>query len=242
MSVILTFFNKCSIFFTVSVGGNSMKCPFCLQYFIEDSKTYHLQKDVDGDWGIIADTCPACRKVILRLTQGLTQIQLGGIPVFVPTKETSMFRPKAPNRAPLPPQVPKEFSEDYQEACLVLVDSPKASAALSRRCLQNIIREKLGIKKRNLADEIQEVLDKKYFPSYISESLDAVRNNGNFGAHSIKSTSTGEICPVEPGEAEWNLDVIESLFDFLFVQPDIIQKKKEDLNKKLIDARKTPMK
>jgi hypothetical protein len=242
MSVILTFINKCSIFFIVSAGGKSMKCPYCLQYFIEDSKTYHLQKDVDGDWGIIADTCPACKKVILRLAQGLIQIRLGGLPVFVPTTEISMFRPKAPNRSPLSPQVPKEFAEDYQEACFVLVDSPKASAALSRRCLQNIIREKLGIIKRDLATEIQEVLDRNLFPTYISDILDAVRNIGNFAAHPTKSQSTGEIYQVEPGEAELNLDVIEALFDFCFIQPENIKKKTVALNAKLAAAGKPPIK
>ena len=29
-----------------------------------------------------------------------------------------------------------------------------------------------------------------------------------FGAHPIKSTSTGEIVEVEPGEAQWNLDAV----------------------------------
>jgi hypothetical protein len=33
--------------------------------------------------------------------------------------------------------------------------------------------------------------------------LDAIRTIGNFAAHPIKSTSSGEIVDVEPGEAEW---------------------------------------
>jgi hypothetical protein len=48
--------------------------------------------------------------------------------------------------------------------------------------------------------------------------------------------------PVELGEANWNLDVIESLFDFYFVQPAIIKKKKAALNKKLKEVGKKPMK
>jgi hypothetical protein len=225
-----------------------MKCPFCSENFFETRNAFPIEKDIEGEWGIIYDICPSCKKAIFKLNKGTFFIisSAAGLRTntrgFAPGENEILVRPRVSNRSPIPPQVPKKFTEDYQEACLVLVDSPKASAALSRRCLQNIIREKLGIKKRNLADEIQEVLDNKIFPSYISEPLDAVRNIGNFGAHPFKSTSTGEICPVEPGEAEWNLNVIESLFDFLFVQPDIIQKKKEALNKKLIDAGKPPMK
>lgn len=42
-----------------------------------------------------------------------------------------------------------------------------------------------------------------------------MRNIGNFAAHPLKDTSTGEILPVEAGEAEWNLETLEALFDFL---------------------------
>jgi len=47
---------------------------------------------------------------------------------------------------------------------------------------------------------------------------------------------------VEPEEAEWNLDVLESLFDFYFVQPSRLQQKREKLDRKLQDAGKPPMK
>ena len=49
--------------------------------------------------------------------------------------------------------------------------------------------------------------------------LDAVRNIGNFAAHPIKSLGSGEIMDVEPGEAEWSLDVLKELFGFYFVRP-----------------------
>ena len=47
---------------------------------------------------------------------------------------------------------------------------------------------------------------------------------------------------VEPGEAEWNLDVLEDLFDFYFVRPARTAAKVDALNKKLIEAGKPPMK
>jgi hypothetical protein len=150
--------------------------------------------------------------------------------------------PKTASRPPVPTDVPEEFSVDYVEACLVIADSPKASAALSRRSLQHILREKAGVKKSNLASEIQEVIDGNQLPSFLAESIDAVRNIGNFAAHPIKCQSIGEIVEVEPGEAIWNLDVIESLFDFYFVQPEVIKKKRKVLNIKLKDAGKPEMK
>ena len=51
-----------------------------------------------------------------------------------------------------------------------------------------------------------------------------------------------EVVEVEPGEAEWNLDVLEGLFDFCFVQPTLMKKKREALNNKLAKAGKPPMK
>lgn len=153
-----------------------------------------------------------------------------------------MVWPKGSLRPACPTEVPRNFAEDYTEACLVIPDSPKASAALSRRCLQSILRDVAKVKPGDLVDEIQEVLDRRTLPAHIPEALDAVRVIGNFAAHAIKNKKTGEIVPVEPGEAEWNLDVLESLFDFYFVQPAMLQGKKAALNKKLQEAGKPPLK
>jgi hypothetical protein len=142
----------------------------------------------------------------------------------------------------LPPEVTSPFREDFKEACAVLSLSPKASAALSRRCLQAILRDKARTKSKDLFDQIEEVSIPGILPSHIVEDLHAVRNIGNFAAHTIKSTNTGEIIDVEPGEAEWNLDVLESLFDFYFVQPALSAKRKTELNKKLREAGKPEIK
>jgi hypothetical protein len=134
------------------------------------------------------------------------------------------------------------YAADYYEACAVLTDSPKASAALSRRLLQHIIREKAGIRRKDLATEIQDLIDSGRLPTHLSEAIDAVRNIGNFAAHPIKSTNTGEIVDIEPGESEWLLDTIEGMFDFYFVQPALLTAKREALNKKLADAGKPAVK
>ena len=130
-----------------------------------------------------------------------------------------MVWPKGLSRAPVPPEVPTAIAEDYMEACVVLGDSATASAALSRRCLQNILRQRQPSSPGTISVEIQQVIDSGKLPTPIAENIDAVRNIGNFAAHPNKSQSTGQILPVEPEEAEWNLDVLESLFDFYYVQP-----------------------
>ena len=47
---------------------------------------------------------------------------------------------------------------------------------------------------------------------------------------------------VQPGESEWNLDVLEALFDFYFVQPELLKQKRAALDAKLNEAGKPKMK
>ena len=145
-------------------------------------------------------------------------------------------------RPPLHALVPDEYRGEVDEAALVLDVSPKSSAALGRRCLQRLLREHLKIEKKDLSQEIDELLSSGGLPSYLASAVDAIRNIGNFAAHPLKYTNTGEIVEVEPGEAEWTLDVLEMLFDFYFIQPKGADAKKDALNQKLLALGKPPMK
>lgn len=211
-----------------------MKCPHCLENFTAEFNVASLGTDTNFEFNISWCNCPGCYKKIIKLSKFAHHQS--------PKPTTVLIYPKAIARAPLSTDVPEKFTTDYREACVVLADSVKASAALSRYCLQNLLREKAGIKKSDLSKEIEQVLDANTLPPYIAADLDAVRNIGNFATHPIKSTNTGEIVEVEEGEAEWNLNVLEELFEFYFVQPAIAEKKREALNKKLADAGKPPMK
>jgi hypothetical protein len=213
-----------------------MKCPHCNTGIHKNFSEITLRQDPQvalpeggvshsGNWMVTHQRCPECGHVMIFLRR---TSQYGSIPQF-------LAYPKGYIR-PIAPEVVDPYRQDFSEACLVLADSPKASAALSRRCLQLILKDKGGAKKKDLVDQIDEVAPK--VPSHIASDLDAVRVIGNFAAHPMKSTNTGEIVEVEPNEAEWNLDVLESLFDFYFVQPAIAAKRKSDLNKKLKDAGK----
>jgi hypothetical protein len=139
---------------------------------------------------------------------------------------------------PCPPEVPEHVRAEFNEACAILASSPRGSAAMSRRCLQTVLREAGGAKPSDLSSEIDEILDREVLASHLAEILDAIRHIGNFGTHPIKSKSTGEVLPVEPGEAEWNLEVLEGLFDFYYVQPVRTAARKAALNEKLKDAGK----
>jgi len=221
-----------------------MKCPNCLVRINPSFSEFQIGNDKEGSWSVYSMICPneECAKIIVELAVG--QPINANVRNFSLAKiyRRQTVKPFTSNRPPVPAEVELGFATDYTEACLILSPSPKASAALSRRCLQSILREKAGVTKGNLANEIQQVIDNKSLPSHLSESIDAIRNIGNFAAHPVKSTSSGEVVDVENGEAEWLLDVLEALFDFYFVQPAILKSKRDALNKKLVDAGKPPMK
>lgn len=215
-----------------------MKCPHCDIgiHFNPDEKFIFSLSDREFSklWYAVHQACSECSEPIIFLKRSTKYIPSGTI---TDTKKFLAY-PVGGVARPVPSEVPNPYKQDFLEACAVLPLSSKASAALSRRTLQAIIHNRAKIKGRDLNAEIQTLIDSGAVPSYIAESLHAVRVIGNFAAHPIKSTSTGEIVNVEEGEADWNLNVLESLFDFYFVQPALTAKKKDEINKKLKEAGK----
>jgi hypothetical protein len=225
-----------------------MECPHCRKHIYAEPSTMPLGSDGHGVyWGLRRTICPACNRFIFYLLSGANPIFIAkpnGESEFVGFQGESVSRliyPKGTSRPPCPVEVPKDIADDYTEACLVLADSPKASAALSRRCLQHVLRAAANATKKDLAPQIDEVLNSGKLDSHASELLHLVREIGNLAAHPIKSTSTGEIVPVEPHEAETNLEVLEALFDFYYVQPAKNKKRKDELNQKLQAAGRKPI-
>jgi hypothetical protein len=106
-----------------------------------------------------------------------------------------------------PSYVPTPILDDYEEACKIRDLSPKASATLSRRCLQGIIRDFWGISKSRLVDEIEGIRDKVDVDTWAA--IDAVRKIGNIGAHMERDINV--IVDVEPEEAELLIGLIEML-------------------------------
>jgi hypothetical protein len=117
-----------------------------------------------------------------------------------------LLKPESMAR-PTPSYVPVSIASDYREACLVRNLSPKASATLSRRCLQGMIRDFHKVKPGNLFNEIDEIKDKIDATTWAA--IDAVRKVGNIGAHMEKDVDI--IVDVEPEEAQLLIGLIETL-------------------------------
>ena len=230
-------FNSCLVRLPRNVKRMGMKCPHCLIAIHYEPTKEPLGDDDEGTWLVSYEACPVCKKQIIYLELIIYAPDGRGGTII----NSFLAYPRDIAREALSPEVPEDFAGDYREACAILSGSPKASAALSRRCLQHLIREKAGITRRNLVEEIQALVNSNQLPGYLANEIDAVRQIGNFAAHPMKSTNTGEVLDVEAGEAEWLLEILEELFDFYFVKPAELQGRKDALNKKLAEAGKNPM-
>lgn len=110
---------------------------------------------------------------------------------------------------PQPDYIPKTICDDYYEACRIRDLSPKASATLSRRCLQGMIRHFWEVRDQpTLAKEIDAIEDKVDQPTW--QAIDGVRQVGNIGAHMEKDVDL--IIDVDPEEAQMLISLIELLF------------------------------
>ena len=114
---------------------------------------------------------------------------------------------------PQPPYIPEPIIADYNEAYLISTLSPKASATLSRRCLQGMIRDFFSLARPTLFEEISAIKDR--IPVEVWEAIHAVRSIGNIGAHMEKDIDV--IIDVDEGEANLLLELIEQLFDDWYV-------------------------
>lgn len=226
-----------------------MRCPHCTTDFheewIEDgflraNKTISAPfrgTSVWADWMYRTTLCSKCKDVIVEIAPISSK---GGR-----LQDWRMVYPFGASRGPVSSDVPTEIADDYIEACNVLPISPKASAALSRRCLQTILhREGYKVGSGDLAKEIDLLLNepnpKKAIPQSLHDTVDAIRNFGNFGAHPINDKTALQIIEVDDHEAEWCLQILEECFEHFYTRPAAAKERKAALDAKLAAAGKPP--
>lgn len=124
-----------------------------------------------------------------------------------------------------PDYIPVAIRQDYEEACLIMDTSPKASATLSRRCLQGMIRDFWEVRKSRLVDEIDAIKDK--VDPLTWEAIDAVRKIGNIGAHMERDINV--IIDVDSEEAHLLIGLIETLIKDWYITRFERKKALEDI-------------
>ena len=184
-------------------------CPHCGAYVVFQAVNV---ADVGESWllidgyriiAILIGQCPGCNGLVVGIcTAGDRRL------IWPPSLP--------PDRSP--PDLDPEYKVVYNQARQVFSISPMAAAVLTRRCLQHVIRTKLGITKANLFEEIVEAVKSDNLTKATRDALDHIREIGNWGAHPIQDQAN-QIIEVTPEEAEYTLHVLELLFHDLYVTP-----------------------
>lgn len=226
-----------------------MKCPHCTTAFHDnwDAFTLPTDYDSDSDWICVTTICPSCDNPVIKIGRRKSSAYNPEADGYDPAgvADERLIYPMSSARGPVGDGVPESLKADYKEACNVLSGSPKASAALSRRVLQAILRDQ-GYSSRDLARQIDDVLDEtdpnKVLPTNLRHNVDVIRKFGNFSAHEVTDKTTLQIIDVEPEEAEWCLEIVERLFDHYYVRPAADAKRLTDLNNRLQQSGQPPTK
>ena len=171
---------------------------------------------------VFAYKCVACEALILAHRSYIPQA----------TEESQVCSVLWPRRI-LPDKAPPDLDDDhakryYDQARTVIDDSPAAAAALSRRVLQHVLRTKMKItvKGGRLKDEIDEALKSNLLTAATKDALHEVREIGNWAAHPAEDMA-GYLIDVTGAEAGFTLDVLELVFQDLYVTPKRLAEMKE---------------
>lgn len=201
--------------------GRLWTCPYCNRNCTIDdnderilSSYGYIAKEY-GYYEAVTDiiVCPnsQCRELTIyfgiRQTDEIGNVINGGEFLY-----TWQLKPESQAK-PFPNYIPKQLLADYKEACLIRDKSPKASATLSRRCLQGMISDFWKIKKGRLVDQINALQDKVDNTTWLA--IDSVRKIGNIGAHMEKDVNL--IIDVEPEEANLLIGLLETLFEEWYI-------------------------
>jgi len=167
---------------------------------------------------------PDCKRFAFSVSlTDLHRDQYAGLSVGKLIKSWNLIPPS--QAKVFPEYVPKPVRDDYLEACLIGDLSPKASATLSRRCLQGMIRDFWGVKEKNLKLEIDAIGEK--VDPLTWKAIDAVRKIGNIGAHMEEDINL--IVDVDPGEASQLINLIELLIRDWYITRYERQKRLESI-------------
>lgn len=172
--------------------------------------------------------CPGCKNHSIWI-EGLGSEVKGTILKFRPISSALQF----------PDYIPITVREDYNEACAIVNLSPKASATLSRRSLQGMIRDYWNIENQfTLQNEIDAIKDK--VDPQVRSVLHSLRQLGNIGAHPEKDINT--IIDIEPGEAERMIKFIEYLMNEWYIkrhETEMLLNEINDINKNKKELKKS---
>src|SRR6266446_2414559 len=213
-------------------AGDNWICPYCGRHqAVAEKRWGETEAGVFNDQGefgrtgvkVLSIVCAnnACRKMTLVASLHTRHYSNSGNMVLGDKIMEWQLLPES-SAMPLPDYIPEPIRDDYTQACRIRDLSPKASATMSRRCLQGMIRDFCGISGRRLIDEIDALRDQVdngkaplgVQPDSVT-AIDHVRGIGNIGAH--MEADINVIIDVDPDEAQQLIVLIELLCEEWYI-------------------------
>jgi hypothetical protein len=190
--------------------ANQVELPFPKVYtknYLSLSNRF-VEASVINNWEdpvitIYAHKCPNCEKETYTL---IAKDNDGNLSNTIPIIPNSLAKDYGD-------LVPAHIQEDYREAYNILHLSPKASATLSRRCIQGMIRDYWNISENTLYQEIESI--KPNLNKLQKEAIDVLRQIGNIGAHPNKDINM--IIDINPKDAEKLIKLIEYFIEEWYI-------------------------
>ncbi|HFZ5136831.1 TPA: DUF4145 domain-containing protein [Campylobacter jejuni] len=195
--------------------GAAFNCPHCGVYSRMEWDGFYNEynnriKQVEG-YSFSESTCFSCKRSMIW---------------YLKDENPKIFFPR---EVAIPPEenMPGNVKEIYEEASLVLSDSPRAACALLRLALQKLmkyLKENIqiynGLKNRNINEDIEEIINIGNFyqdqKEMLEKAMNSVRLIGNKASH--------------PSELDINdnPEIANTLFEMInFIVGEIITKPKE---------------
>ncbi|GLH73706.1 hypothetical protein GETHLI_22080 [Geothrix limicola] len=197
------------------MSGVNWTCPHCERHVTITDDRFSANEhrlwipNADGPRSLASYyfVCPnpECNKFTLTAALHVKNLQAGNQDLGEKLQSWNLV-PSAAIKS-FPTYIPVAILSDYREACLIRDLSPKASATLSRRCLQGILRDFWSVKPGRLVNEIDQIRDR--IDPLTWSAIDSLRKLGNIGAHMEKDIDT--IVDVDPQEAELLIGLVETL-------------------------------
>ena len=210
-------------------------CPFCNtdQTVTEKGRQVALADltlpNADGPRRLVSKfvVCPNPRCRQFSLSASLHTLEISGNRSYT-GKHLKTWAMVPPSQArSFPVALPRQVVEDYRESCLTLELSPKVAAALSRRCLSEMLRDFWRVQPGSLNDEFRQI--KGTADPLTWEAIESVRKSGMIGAR--MESEGAEIQDADPGEAKLLIGLIETLIQDWYVARDERRKRLEKIRR-----------
>jgi hypothetical protein len=209
------------------------QCPFCNSELTVTEEGRQVSfadltiENAEGPRRLVVRfvVCPSPRCREFSLSASLHTLEVAGNRSYT-GKHLKTWNLVPPSRArSFPVALPLRVLEDYQEACLMVDLSPKVSAALSRRCLSEMLRDFWKVQSGSLNDEFRQI--KGTADPLTWEAIESVRKNGTISSR--MEGQGAEILDAEPGEGKLLIHLIETLIQDWYVAREARLKRLEGI-------------